>query len=274
MSVPYSIVSAENDGESMVVIIDGLPHTVDSSHVNYSLIRNLVELEDTTEAEVLTLIDVTRAVATSMEQITDRVSVRGRTLYFDEEPIPGALADHIVRLVGDGDTAGYQSLAHFLEKVMDNPGGASSRDALWSWINERDITITLSGDFIAYKGVARTHPDSHAETEGTYYSIHSGEAIVNDVAVKGYIPNKVGDVITMPRHKVDNNGKNGCSHGLHAGTWRYAYGFARGAVLAVQIDPRDVVSVPHDSSYQKLRVCKYKVQSVVEKQYEVATWKD
>jgi len=138
-----------------------------------------------------------------------------------------------------------------------------SRDALYRWLSDRDFAITGDGDFLAYKGVT---------SDGL--SIHSGRAWVDGVEIVGQIPNKVGAVVTMPRLQVDDNREVGCSQGLHAGTWGYARGFAQGMTLTVRINPRDVVSVPDCSEFQKLRVCRYVVLETAECEYADPVYSD
>jgi hypothetical protein len=71
----------------------------------------------------------------------------------------------------------------------------------------------------------------------------------------------------MPRNKVDDNKDVGCSKGLHAGTLEYASGYAcdNDKLVLVEIDPADVVSIPTDCEFQKLRTCKYKVVAEYER---------
>jgi hypothetical protein len=70
----------------------------------------------------------------------------------------------------------------------------------------------------------------------------------------------------MRRNGVCDDANMGCSSGFHAGTYEYAKGYASGGghLMVVEINPADVVSVPHDCSCQKLRTSKYKVVSVYE----------
>jgi hypothetical protein len=65
----------------------------------------------------------------------------------------------------------------------------------------------------------------------------------------------------MPRNKVDDDKNVGCSYGFHAGTVEYAKDFMgrEGHLMIVEINPADVVSIPTDCQFQKLRTCKYKV---------------
>ena len=77
----------------------------------------------------------------------------------------------------------------------------------------------------------------------------------------GKFLNTVGSVLEMPRNKVDDDKNVGCSYGFHAGTKEYATDFAygEGHIMEVEINPADVVSIPTDCNFQKLRTCKYKV---------------
>ena len=115
--------------------------------------------------------------------------------------------------------------------------------------------LDAEGNLIAYKGVAIV------EDGETWQSYYSGTAQVNGkVYSQQPIPQQIGDIVTMPRHKVQANPYEGCSYGLHAGTIGYARNFgASGAVLKVKIHPEDIVSVPYDCRYQKIRTTKYEV---------------
>ena len=73
----------------------------------------------------------------------------------------------------------------------------------------------------------------------------------------------------MPRNYVCDDANIGCSDGFHAGSLDYARHYGNGGhLMVVEIDPRDVVSVPLDCDQQKLRTCKYKVVSHFEKKLE------
>jgi hypothetical protein len=80
--------------------------------------------------------------------------------------------------------------------------------------------------------------------------------------------NSVGQVCEMPRSKVDDNRNMGCSAGLHVGALDYvaSYGSpdAEDNIIIVKVNPRDAVSVPTDSSHQKLRTCRYEVVGLYE----------
>jgi len=204
---------------------------------------------------IFDLFELTSPVARKLEPLTNRISVANGRVYFDGDEINNALTEQIVRFVRE-DVEDWLPLANFYEKVMTNLN-EHSREQLFEWIEHQDLRITPEGNFTAYKGVA-IRPD------GRYVSIHSGTAFVDGQEVTGQIPNAVGSVISMPRSAVQHDPSVGCHTGLHAGTWNYASDFAHGAVLEVEIDPADVVSVPTDCNAQKLRVSKYLVRGVKE----------
>ena len=89
-------------------------------------------------------------------------------------------------------------------------------------------------------------------------SIHHGPGVVNGVELSGGLPNDPGNRVSIPRSQVEANTAYGCAFGLHAGTLAYASKWGP-RVVAVSINPRNVVSVPDDCTFQKIRVCEYDV---------------
>lgn len=262
----YNII-ANDKGESLLVVFaDGRSRTISNTHAKYEIIKTYL-LETDTEAldeiHLADLIDVAAAVGTTLKNLSERVSFDGSNLYFDGDLINNSVSGHIVRMVRDGDKQ-YVGLVRFLEKISSNPSDVS-RKSLYSWLQGRKFTITVDGDFLAYKGVT-------TNSKGRNVSITSGIATVNGQVVKGQIPNPIRGIIEMPRSRVNADTFVGCSAGLHAGTWDYAHHFGRGRTLVVKINPRDVVSVPVDCESQKLRVCRYVVVEEKVSPYEVTSW--
>jgi hypothetical protein len=84
------------------------------------------------------------------------------------------------------------------------------------------------------------------------------------------IDNSVGQVVSMPRYKVDDNRNNTCSSGLHFCSLSYlknCFGFGDNVVI-LKINPRDVVSIPSDYNNSKGRCCLYEVIGVLENKEE------
>jgi hypothetical protein len=73
--------------------------------------------------------------------------------------------------------------------------------------------------------------------------------------------------VTMDRSKVDDDPQHTCSSGLHVCADEYLKGYATGSdnrTLVVEVNPADVVAVPYDYNFSKMRVCRYKVLAQIE----------
>lgn len=103
------------------------------------------------------------------------------------------------------------------------------------------MAISQDGHFLAYKAVRSDYMDKY----------------------RGTFDNHVGNVCQMTRSKVDDDRSRGCSNGLHAGALNYVAGYgsveSNDKIVIVKINPKDVVSVPSDCNYEKLRTCRYEV---------------
>lgn len=249
--------TGDNKGQTLVVLYeDGGTATVPESHPKFKEILDLVRTKSGEDEDIKLLVNTLHEIGQRLSTVTERISVAPYGVFFDGDPLRGELADFLLELFNEGRTQDFTSVANFLEKAATNPS-IESIDALYKWITNGDLVITPTGDFVAYKGV-------QVNSKGESQSINSGTAFVNGEIFVGHIPNPDGAVISMPRSKVNANNGVGCSTGLHAGTYSYASMFGQGRLLLVQINPRDVVSVPNDSSFQKLRVSRYTVVSHIE----------
>jgi len=247
----YLLTSREGAGESLTIFRPGeTPVQVGEDHPKYQTLKDGVVHDTLTLEEAVAMVDMSIEVAEKFEQVSDRVAVRDGHLFFDGDPVHNVMADHILRCLEAG-LEDYKPLVKFMEKLAQNPTD-HSRDQAYEWLTGRDFTITADGDFLAYKGVRK-------DANGEYVSIHSGPGIVNGKAVNGHVPNPLGGVIEIGRSQVNFDPSQGCSTGLHVGSYDYAHSFANGALLLVKVNPRDVVSVPTDCNAEKMRVCRYEV---------------
>lgn len=206
-------------------------------------------------AKALSLFDVRAAVVSAYETLSDRIKVgNDDRVYFDGDRLPEVIENIIIRSLHEKN-GGHVSVVNFIEKVYSNVS-AHVREHLFNWLLQEDFTITTNGDIVAYKGLNRD-----------LGSITRGPAVVDGVPVNGSVPNLPGSVIEIRRSDVVDNPRVGCAFGLHAGTYGYASDFARGALVEVHINPRDVVSVPTDCSSQKMRVSRYRVVQEVTGKY-------
>jgi predicted DNA-binding transcriptional regulator YafY len=260
----YKIFNSVSEGAGATVIFsDGTIQQISQDNANYGRVVNTLTstpVDAIDEEALLALIIPALTVGKSLNRLSERVAFDGTNVLFDGDVVNDAISDHILRIVKEGGSAdSYKALVAFMEKLYTNPS-EESRNSLYDFIVRHNITIDHDGDFYAYKGVKA---DSG--------SIREGFGIVDGVSMNGSLPNKPGSVLEIPRSKVNADNAVGCGTGLHAGTYNYASGWAQGLLLLVKINPRDVVSVPSCSSFQKLRTCRYKVVSQTIHQTQTTT---
>lgn len=245
-----------SNGHRNILVVDpALPQPLATSDDHPNFDRILAAVTAGEDAQVIAdLFDTAKVAAEKFDHLSERVTVRGGRVYFDGDEVDDALTQQVVRFAAEG-VEDWKPLVAFYEKLQTNPL-RHSREQLYSFLRAHDFTITPSGDLIAYKGVS-------GDSNGGYQSGSSGHAIRNGEDINGYIPNAVGDVIEMPRSEVVHDPGAHCSVGLHVGTFDYAQSYAHGAMLKVEVNPRDVVSVPHNAGGGKVRVCRYRVLEII-----------
>lgn len=259
-NIAYSSATAENGQRFITVYADGtLTVPVDDTHPNFARILEACHASERGEyvdaAAVLELFDIPATIVRRFERLSARVTIQDNQLCFEGDPAQPGLSKQILRFLDEGNDV--EPLVSFMERIMANPSD-HSREQAWAWLDNHDFSITPAGEVIAYKGV-------YNDGNGGYRSGHRGHAFVNDVeVVNDYVSNSVGDVVHMPRSEVKDDPNAACHSGLHVGTYNYARTYAGGAMLRVIIDPRDIVSVPYDASGQKIRVCRYRVDEIID----------
>jgi hypothetical protein len=248
----FSIIGDADDGQNITVFVPGQsPLAAHSTHPNWDKIVAGALAKDDSITE---LFDVSKTAGDRFLRLTDRVTAANGRLYLDGDEVANALAEQVVRFL-DEDVEDWKPLVKFFEKAQQNPQ-EHSREQLYPWLAKRPFTITDEGDILAYKGV-RLDGDS-------FKSISTGKAIVDGEVKSGHIPNHIGAIVEMPRSEVQHDPAVGCHTGLHVGTYEFANGFAQGALLEVHVNPRDVVSVPTECDWQKMRVCRYTVVDTID----------
>jgi hypothetical protein len=254
MSVQYTLIQNEDGESNIVVFVSGsAPQVAHESHPNFEAILDGAKAGD---ESIVPLFDVSKTVGEKFERLSERVTTQHGKLFLDGVEVNNTLTEQVLRFM-DLDIEDWQPLVAFFENVQANPN-PHSREQLYDWLAQRDFTITQDGLIVGYKGVT-----------SDLQSIHSGKAIVDGETVTGRIPNKLGSIIEMPRNEVQWDPSIGCHSGLHVGTYDYANSFAQGALLEVHVNPRDVVSVPTDCDWAKVRCCRYTVVDTIDAPYTV-----
>ena len=141
----------------------------------------------------------------------------------------------------------YDYLVKFAVKLFANPSESSVKQ-LYKYLVKNQFPICEDGDFIAYRKVTNSFTDFRT----------------------GKFNNSVGSTVEMKREDVDPDPNVTCSSGLHAANWDYvhnSYYAGQGRIVAMKINPANVVSVPTDYNDAKMRVCKFYVLEEVKAEY-------
>jgi hypothetical protein len=235
----------------IVLFLDNKPVKLEKGSSQYAKIIEAFDLpENQQEAAIRKALEKTseHAEKNGFKISPEEVSYKGETL-------PKALADKVRSIHREG--LPINLFEKFWQNLQDNPS-SSSVNELYEFLAYKELPITDDGCFLAYKGL-----------ENDFWSISGNKdtkVVKGEVDNHGRILNSVGAEIEVKRRDVDDNRDNHCSFGLHVGSLDYARGFARGAVVVVKVNPKDVVSVPTDYNCQKCRVSAYKVVSVFEQE--------
>jgi len=228
-----------------VTLFDKLkPVTVTDSHPLFQDIKDYV-LEGCYE-QALDLIDNRRAAKrairdTSFELVTD-------SLYLNDYRIPDNMAIRIFGLMAE--YCSVKPLEKFFRNLLDNPSYRAVQE-LYGFLELSKLPITDDGYFVAYKAVNSEFRDCHT----------------------GTMDNSIGAQPSMPRNLVDEDKNRTCSAGLHFAGYEYARGFVphNGHLMAVRINPKDVVAIPSDYNNQKGRASTYMIVEEIENKADVLT---
>jgi hypothetical protein len=213
-------------------------YNIDATHPNWQVVLDKLDVEDYEGLEELLSVKKAVEVYASASGVeVDDIGVKYNGNYIDNYATQKILEFMKAKLP-------VKSLLNFVSKVMANPSRRAVQE-LYKFLEHGQMPLTPSGNFLAYKSVKENYRD--------WYS--------------GNFSNAVGSEHTMARNDVCDDPDLGCSYGFHVGTLGYATEFNRGSnrLMIVEVDPSDVVSVPHDCQNQKLRTAKYKVVGEFEK---------
>lgn len=216
--------------ESVTIVWEGKTHSVKKGSPHFLALRKAV-LDEKWD-DVPNHLTVAKSLK---EWAKGKVTLSGDTFSFDGEEIPNNINSRIIKMATGGEDP--TPLFKFWERLKKNPSWRSVKQ-LWDFLSHQGIPLTKDGTFLAYKSV-----------KADYKDVHSGQ-----------FDNKPGVVNEMPRNQISDDPNHACHEGFHVGALGYAKSFhSGGRIVVCEVDPENVVSVPYDSSSQKMRVCKYKV---------------
>lgn len=229
MSIPFFLST-----DFITVVSNNKPHTVYSNDGRFTKLKEA--LKGKNWDLIPEIISLPKAIALFS---AGKVQVFEGEVTYNGKPIHNSLTTRILEFVREEFP--FEPLVKFMDKLMENPS-ERSREQLYHYLNLYRLPITDSGNFIAQKGVTAEFKDYHT----------------------GKIDNSVGKIVEMPREQVNDDPNCGCHAGLHLGSEDFINnGYSGGNVILCEVNPKDVVSIPFESSYAKMRVCRYEVIGVV-----------
>lgn len=219
---------------SLVVVLDGITYSATTSQPNFEELKSLIREKKWEEFKQQVNIGNYIKVKSY-----GNFTVKGDSLYYKEERVCEVMERRILDAIENKYSVNY--LLNFYENAKENPDQRSI-DELYMFLQHKNIPIDDDGYILAYKSIRSNWTDWHT----------------------GTVTNKIGQTPTMPRDYVNDDRYIGCSKGYHAGSLEYAQSFGGNdkIIVIVKINPKDVVSVPIDCSFQKMRVCSYEVVDV------------
>jgi hypothetical protein len=212
--------------------------TVPATSAFYTQVHNYLMSADTIEDAEVLRIRTAQRIGNIPAKLRKHLNSMDGNYYFKDVRIPAEVLNAVYAVKGGKprkDAA--ERCAKFFERCAANPS-TRSVEQLFDWVTRHNLRITDDGCFIAYKSVRSDYRD----------------------AFSGTFCNKPGSEVTMDRSAVNADPTIGCSTGLHVADYEYANNYSD-ILLTVLVDPADVVSVPTDCGFQKIRVCRYIVLS-------------
>ena len=236
MQVPFVItehfVTTHVNGKSLVATSDHPNFPTICAALQAGNIDSIAELFSIPKSmKIPTVVDPTQPGAVHFDKNTGRLLYRGYEIH-------GTICDRVVTLHKQGRSEPCNFLISFIENLYLNPS-SSVVSRLYAFLEKGKLPITNRGTFLAYKKIRRDWTDAYT----------------------GTIDNSIGATPTMPRSLVNDNDSVTCSTGLHFCSFDYLGQFpvADYRVVVVEINPKDVVSIPTDYNNTKGRCCAYTV---------------
>ena len=238
-----------NNG-SVNAFVGGKPYAFNKSRENYDKLLAYLENGNVEHFEA------SYDIASTVEHYCDGyVHVDNGELSWQGITMPELFTDRILQMRREGFN--IDSMLNFLDNMNDNPSDQAIVE-LFDFMQNKHLPITDDGHFLAYKAVS---PD--------FKDIYTGN-----------IDNSVGNEVSIERSKVDSNRNKHCSAGLHVGAIDYVKSYGGidldedndggNQIVICKVNPADVVSVPSDARFQKLRTCRYEVVSLFNDIFETS----
>lgn len=171
------------------------------------------------------------------------LTYKGESVYWEDiSPLslPTELVKAILKAEDAEDELKLETYKNFWTLMSLNPDSECRKNLFW-FLNRNGLQLSKQGFFVAYRNVDTTStPDVYTD----YFS-HTFKI-------------RIGEMVTMPREKCNSDSNLECKEGLHLASKHWLNKNYFGYIgLVCLCNPADVVAVPHNSAYGKLRTCAY-----------------
>lgn len=226
--------------------------TFDRSHQYYEEAKNIalkyLDSDQIPSTVYEALQDAVSVKKRLLSWSNNRLSITGNTVTFDGDAVPEEVEKFLLDQFEKDPTNSRGSLdawSKFIDKLRDAVS-LDIHNRLFAFLSHNDLSIDEEGNVLCWKVVRSDYKDKHS----------------------GTVDYSVGNIVTMPKTKVDNNPNKTCSYGLHACAFSYLKSFANSGdpVLLIAVDPSDIIAVPTDYYGAKIRA------SVITSVAEVGIW--
>lgn len=221
--------------KALTVFTPGEILTLDSSHFHFDRAIEALKFEDM--GEVVRLMQPAVIIIEGTANFPEFTVKNGCAFYKGEE-LKGYTIDRLMEMITLG--LPIEPIVNFIRRVSENPSSRAVND-LYRFLEFGQLPLMSDGRFLAYKRIRSDWKDVHS----------------------GTFSNHVGAVIKMHRNQVDDDPTRTCSHGLHVCSMEYLRHFSGERIVAVAVDPKDVVAIPKDYNDTKMRVCEYTVMDEI-----------
>ena len=229
--------------KTVTIILNGKQFTYTSSQPYFDELKKLLS-QPNDKIKWDEVVDIINAEEHLINYSGKNISVcNGRFYYRNTEGTTIELAENaIINRILDMQSKRkpFDKMLKFLDNLAANPDIVAINE-LYLFLSDCNMPITDDGHFLAYKKIRKDYTDCYT----------------------GTICNRVGTLVTMLRDNVDNDRTRTCSNGLHFCAKGYLphFGDDDEVIVAVKVNPADVVSIPADYHNMKGRCCQYYVVS-------------
>jgi len=218
---------------SLSLFLNGESITLPRSSTQAKMILEELKKEKPDEEAITAFTTLNRGLG---QYSIEELHIKDDTVYRFGIALPNIMSKRVIDCYQTG--VPYKFLVNMFDRLNLNPSQRAVQES-YQFLEHGNMPITPEGFFLGYKAVNENYLDYFSRS----FDNHPGKSHI------------------MPRNAVCDNADMGCDKGFHVGSLEYARGFGYdgGHIIIVMVDPADIVSIPKDCNFKKLRTCAYTV---------------